>query len=230
MQLVNYGDRAKNDRITRMFSKVIRHSVWKSRWTIFIAGILLSALVLLGIRFATYHHEGTVHYHANFAVYLNGSRQEFKGPQYYQEVAICSAAHGITIPQQRAHMHDNINSVIHVHDHAVTWGQFFENLGWIVGSDFIVTDNGQTYKADDTNKLHVIINGQDFTDLTPITNTVIKDRDRLLLSFGSIDDATLQQEFKAVPSTAKHYDETKDPSSCSGDTAPTTSERLHHLF
>jgi hypothetical protein len=51
-----------------------------------------------------------------------------------------------------------------------------------------------------------------------------------LLSFGSQDEATLKLQFNSVPSTAKHYDETKDPSSCSGDTPPTTSERLHHLF
>jgi hypothetical protein len=213
-----------------MFKKVIGHPVWKARAVLFGLGAILGILVLLSIRFITYHHEGTVHFHANFAVYLNGQREAFKGPQYYQEVTVCSAEHGITIPQQRAHMHGNINSVIHVHDHAVTWGQFFENLGWYVGPDFIVTDSGTTYAANGTSKLHVIINDQDYTDLTPITNTLIKDRDRLLLSFGDVNDATLQQEFKTIPNTAKHYDDTKDPSSCSGDEAPTTSDRLHHLF
>jgi hypothetical protein len=221
---------AKVDKIGEMLKKLTGHPVWKSRWTIFIAGVLIAAVVLLGIRFATYHHEGTVHYHANFAVYIKDAREEFKGGQYYQEVNICSAEHGITMPQMRAHMHNNINDTIHIHDHAVTWGQFFENLGWVVGPDFIYTDTGQMYKADGANKLNLMINGQDYTDLTSITNTVIKDRDRLLLSFGNPDDATLKQQFSSVPSTAKHYDETKDPNSCSGDEAPTFSERIHHLF
>jgi hypothetical protein len=202
----------------------------KTAWPYVLIGFLLGFVVLLGIRFATYHHEGTTHYHANFAVFINGQREEFKGAQYYQEVSICSAATGITIPQQRAHMHDNINDIVHVHDHAVTWGQFFENLGWIVGPNFIQTDTGKTYTANDTDKLHVIINGQDYTDLTPITNTVIKDQSRLLLSFGNVDDQTVQKEYSSVATTAKHYDETADPSSCSGDTPPTVSERLHHLF
>lgn len=201
----------------------------RSRWLILVAGLLLGALVITAIRFFSYQPEH-VHYHANVAVYLNGKREEFKGPQYYQEVAICSATTGITIPQQRAHMHDNINSVVHVHDHAVTWGQFFENLGWTVGPDYIETDNGTRYIADATNKLHVIINGQDYTDLTPITNMVIKDKSRLLLSFGDIDKATLQQEYNTVPSTAAHYDATKDPASCSGNEKLTISQRLHHLF
>src|SRR5438309_6592742 len=97
----------------------------KNKWFLFGAGFVLGVLALLVVRFATYNPP-QVHYHANFALYINGQREEFKGAQYYQEVAICTT-NGITIPQQRAHMHDGINSVLHVHDHAVTWGQFFEN-------------------------------------------------------------------------------------------------------
>lgn len=199
------------------------------RGVLLVLGVLLGALVILAVRFFTYHPE-QVHYHANFAVYLNGQRDEFKGSQYYQEVAVCSSTTGITLPAQRAHMHDNINSVVHVHDHAVTWGQFFANLGWYVGPDFIETDNGTKYIADDTHKVHIILNGQDYTDLTPISNTLIKDRDRLLVSFGDISNQMLQVEYKSVPSTAKHYDESKDPASCAGSEKITTSQRLHHLF
>jgi hypothetical protein len=204
-------------------------SIFSRPWAVFVLGAVLAALVLLGIRFATYHPD-QVHYHANFALYINGKREEFKSPQYYQEVAVCSSTTGITAPQQRAHMHDNINDAIHVHDHAVTWGQFFENLGWYAGPDFIETNDGTKYIADDTNKLHILLDGQDYTDLTPITNMVIKDRSRLLVSYGNIDDATLQKEYKSVASSAKHYDESKDPASCAGSEKVTISERLHHLF
>src|SRR6185437_6056638 len=135
--------------------------LFKNGWLLFACGLALGVLVILAIRFFTYKPV-QVHYHANFAVYLNGQRQEFKGPQYYQEVAICSSTNDITIPQQRAHMHDNINSVVHVHDHAVTWGQFFENLGWYVGPNFIETDSGTLYTENDQDKLHILINGQDY--------------------------------------------------------------------
>jgi hypothetical protein len=204
-------------------------SILRSRWFALVGGLLLGALIILGIRFFTYSPD-QVHYHANFAVYINGKREEFKGPQYYQEVAICSSTTGITIPQQRTHMHDDINSLIHVHDHAVTWGQFFENLGWYVGPDFIQTDSDTRYVADETNKLNIVINGQDYTGLQAITNNVIKDRDRLLLSFGDVDQKTLDQQFKSVASTAKHYDESKDPASCAGSEKVTAKVRLHHLF
>lgn len=201
----------------------------KSWWFLLLVGIVLGALVLLVIRFFTYQPV-QVHYHANFAVYINNQREEFKGPQYYQEVAICSSTNDITIPQQRAHMHDNINSVVHVHDHAVTWGQFFENIGWYVGPNFIQTADGTMYQENGNDKLHIIINGQDYTDLTPITNMVIKDRSRLLVSYGDLSQSQLNSEYASVPNTAKHYDETPDPASCSGSEKITVSDRLHHLF
>ncbi len=194
-----------------------------------LAGLLIGILGVLCIRFVTYRPEHT-HYHANFAVYLNGTRNQFKGSQYYQSVAVCSAGRGITIPEQRAHMHDNINSAIHIHDHATTWGQFFENLGWSIGPNYIQTDNGTQYTEAADAKLHVIINGQDYTDLMSIANTVIKDKDRLLVSYGTIDNAALKQEYSSVPSTAQHYDESMDPQSCAGMDKVTLSDRLHHLF
>jgi hypothetical protein len=166
-------------------------------------------------------------------VYINGKREEFKGLQYYKEVATCSTYEGITDPGKRAHMHDNINSAVHVHDHAVTWEQFFNNLGWTVTAHMIETDDGTRYVDDETNKVHILADGQDYSGLDGISsfmNTVIKDRSRLLVSYGDASDQVLQKEFQSVPSTAKKYDETKDPSSCSGDEAAPLKVRLHHLF
>lgn len=202
---------------------------FKNTWPLLATGIVLGALIVLGTRFFTYKPV-QVHYHANFAVFINGHREEFTGSQYYQEIAVCSTTNGITTPLERAHMHDNVNSVIHVHDHAVTWGQFFENLGWYIGPDFIETADGHLYQASASDQLHILLDGQDYTGLTPITNTVIKDQSRLLVSFGNVDNGALQQEYKSVPATAKHYDETKDPASCAGSEKITVSERLHHLF
>jgi hypothetical protein len=206
-------------------ASTILHRRWQN-WLWLVTGVLLGALLILGIRFVTYHPT-VVHYHANFAVYINGSREEFKSPEYYQEVQICSL-NGAT-PESRAHMHEPDNGVIHIHDAAVTWGQFFENLGWFVGPDFIRTQTTM-YQEDATNKLNIILNGQNLTDLTTITDQVIQDKDRLLLSYGPADAALLQSQYKTVPDNAAHYDETKDPASCAGADAVTLSARLHHLF
>lgn len=201
----------------------------KKRSFAFVAGILLATLVILGIRFFSYavHH---THYHANFAVYINGQREEFKAAHYYEEIAACSAT-GPIQPAQRAHMHDETNSVLHVHDDGVTWEQFFNNIGWTLGPNFIQNDQRTLYVGDGTNRLNVILNGQNLTDLTNIANQTIKDEDRLLISFGDISNSTLAKEYKTVPATAHHYDITPDPASCSGAMDHVmVSDRFKHLF
>jgi len=201
----------------------------KSKWSFLVIGLLVGAVIILGIRFVTYSKPQT-HYHANFAVYINGQREEFKGPQYYEEIAACTT-NGPIQPAQRAHMHDGINSVIHVHDDGVTWDQFFENIGWYLGPNFIQDDKGNMYVENGDNKLNLVLNGQNLTDLTSLSNVVIKDEDRLLVSFGDINKATLDTEFKSVPSTAHHYDVTPDPASCAGQMGKVTAaDRFKHLF
>jgi hypothetical protein len=207
-----------------------RLSFLKSKWAFLVIGLLVGVLVILAIRFATYAGPKQTHYHANFAVYINGQREQFKGPQYYQEIAACTV-HGPIQPAQRAHMHDGINSVIHVHDDGVTWSQFFDNLGWSIGPNFIQNNQQTMYVENGDNKLNIELNGQNLTDLTSIANRVIKDRDRMLISFGDISNNTLQTQYNTVPATAKHYDETPDPASCAGQMEKVTiSDRFHHLF
>jgi hypothetical protein len=204
--------------------------LFKNKWMMLAAGIVLGALAVGVIRFATYSGPQQTHYHANFAVYLNGKREQFANPAYYEEISACTVS-GTIQPAQRAHMHDNINSVVHVHDDGVTWGQFFENLNWYVGPNFIQTRDGIMYHAAGSQKLHVMLNGDDLTGLGAITNQVIGDDDRLLISFGDISDTSLQKEYKTVPATAHHYDITNDPASCAGQMQKVTvSERLHHLL
>src|ERR1700752_157532 len=50
-------------------------------------------------------HEHEVHYHANFAVYINGQREEFKEFFYFEEIAACSDAYADN-PKGRVHMHE----------------------------------------------------------------------------------------------------------------------------
>ena len=45
-------------------------------------GAVIGALIILGVRFASYRPERT-HYHANFAVYINGQREASTHPPFY---------------------------------------------------------------------------------------------------------------------------------------------------
>ena len=209
-----------------MLSKCLEFVRTKS----FIAGacLLIGVVSVLSIRFFTYKVDA-IHYHANFALYINGQREEFKGVGYYSEIEMCTINKEV-VPNERAHMHDNINDVVHVEDHAVTWGQFFTNIGWIVGPTFIATPDGTIYAENSESKLHLLLNNKDYTDLGGLQNTVIKDNDKLLISFGSNSDTTLKQQYDAIPSTAKKYDNTKDPASCSGGHTTTMRDRFDHMF
>lgn len=189
---------------------------------------MLGAVIILGIRFVTYKPDD-VHYHANFALYINGQREMFKGSQNYEETEMCTAGTTMT-PIGRAHMHDNINNVVHVEDHAVTWGQFFENLGWYIGPDFVQGPDGTMHKASGNSQLHLVLNGQNYTGLGGLTDTVIKDKDKLLVSFGDESNATLTQEYSAIPSTAGKYDVSKDTGSCGSRGGVTMHDRLTHMI
>lgn len=210
-----------------MKAKLLR--ILQNKWFLAAGCLVLGAAIILGIRFATYHPADEVHYHANFALYINGQRELFKGSRYYEETEMCTANKTVTV-DERAHMHDNINDVVHVEDHAVTWGQFFTNLGWTLGPNFIQAPGDVLYVASGDQKLHIILNGQDYTDLGSIANNVIKDQDRLLVSFGNETNADLITQFASVPRTAHTYDVTPDPKSCSGHSDSTLRDRMMHLL
>lgn len=202
----------------------------KNKKVLLFAGVLFGALAILTIQFVTFAKPHKEHYHANYAVYINGVREKFEAPTYYQSVAVCGGDN-VTLPEQRAHMHEQISDAIHVHDSAVTYGQFFNNIGWNIGSDFIVNNQNEMFKEDGAKKLYVYINGQDFTGLTSLSNRVIGDKDRLLISYGEIDQATLDTQVKSVANTAPKYNDTPDPASCSGGSHETTlKDRFDSLF
>lgn len=190
-------------------------------------GLLVGVLAILAIRFVTYKPE-TVHYHANFAVYLNGKQQVFDSPMYFLDGG-CTMSTMMT-PEKRAHLAQGFPGVVHVQDTVTTWGQFFENLGWYVGPDFIETSDGTMYKMDGNSELHIIIDGQDYTGLGGITNQVIKDKDRLLLSYGDESQATVNKQYASVPNTAGKYDGMKNVSACGHTSKVTVKDRLAHLF
>lgn len=195
----------------------------QANWTL-AAGLLIGALIILLIRFFTYHQPGT-HYHANFKVYVNGQREQFSDPSYYEAAGPSCTEHEMMTPIERAHMHGNVNDVVHVHDDAVTWGQFFYNLGWVLDTKVIATPS-QTLLPDNSHKITFILNNEVMDN---VSNRVIGDQDKLLIDYGS-DIQTAKTEFSAITNKAADYDKGKDPASCGSHAAPTFSERLHHLL
>ena len=171
----------------------------------FVAGIIW----MTALRFILIKPEIT-HYHANFAVYINGKRETFKSFAYYEEIAACSSEYDNN-PKGRAHMHDNVNSIIHVHDKRVTWSDFFANLDWTLGKNFLQTDQGM-YQQTDDRQVYFILNG---ARVSRVDNKIIGDQDKLLVSFDTLV-ADVQPQFDTIQNEAEHFDSTEDPASCGG--------------
>lgn len=199
----------------------------KSKWFFAGAGLILGALLILGIRFISYQPEEGTHYHANLAVYINGQREQFANPIYYTEVEESCAAQGSVTPHERAHMHDNVNDAVHIEDEAVTWGHFFQNIGWAVDAKFIKTHD-QLLLADEQNKVTFILNGKP-TD--GINRLVVGNEDKLLVSYGTASGSDLDKYYQSIASTARKYNQTPDPASCGAShTEPSFRDRLNHLL
>ncbi len=186
-----------------------------------LAMFLLGAFVLFAFRFATFESDD-VHYHANFALYVNGQRDEFKSFTFYEEVTSCDV-HDADDAGGRAHMHDQNSGLVHVHAPGVTWSQFFTNLGYTLGNKVVVTDGGVYADGQDGNKLVFVLNGQ---TVRSVQDRLIKSTDRLLINYGKEDATALDARFKALPDDADKANKTSDPAACSGGQDTSLSQRL----
>lgn len=185
-------------------------------------GLGITLFVLLRFIFLS---PDVTHYHANFAVFLNNERVTFEGPGYYEEVQSCSSDE--TSPRGRVHMHQPDNNIAHVHDENVTWGHFFEGLGWALGPETLVTDD-QVYVTDDVRTLKFYINGA-LVD-SPY-NQVIQNEDQLLISYGeNSGDIKAQKAAVGEPVSAEVANTQHDPAACRGSEDSSISARLKNAI
>lgn len=199
----------------------------RNRLVFLAAGLVLGVLFLVAFRFAVAEPPEPTHYHANFAVWVNGERLDLSADQFMEDVGSCAAA-GAVLPRERAHLHNNNADVAHVHDQGVTWGQLLANLGMAAGNDFLVVPGGDLYQADAGRTMKFILNGK---PQFAVTNDLIRSGDRLLISFGPKGETeVLQTQFPAVAANAPEFNLRPDPASCSGAAEPTLWDRFRHAW
>lgn len=188
----------------------------------FVIGFVAGAALLITMRFITYSPK-IVHYHANFALFVNGEREDFDNFTFYEEVASCGSDDGNN-PKTRVHMHENVNDVIHVHDAGSTWGHLFSNLGFFLGNNILQTDGGIYVDGSEGGKrLKFILNGQESRS---IANQTIQSEDVLLINYGDESLEALQQRYEAIQRNAGEYNHKSDPASCKGSEKLSFVERL----
>ena len=192
-------------------SKIIRSAL---------AGLIAGALLLVAFRLVLL--PDAVHYHADFAVYVNGQQEKFESDLYYEEVQSCS---GSISPLSRTHLHQPDSTIVHVHDANVTWGHFFANLGWSLSNDVLQTDT-ELLTTTDSSKLRFILNGNSTRN---IANKNIESEDRLLISYGAID-VDLSEQYDSITTQAEEFNGTADPAACKGSDNGFTSRLKRALW
>ena len=183
---------------------------------------VVTLAMVFSIRFLYGVESNKVHYHAGLAVYIDGARQEFENPGYYVETTACGGDFSEK-PASRAHLHQPHPHVIHVHDKAVSWQNFFTNIGWGLNNQWLY-DGNYFYQNRSGKKLRFILNGQ-FVDY-PATK-VIGNADIMLIDYGNDPIEVLHQRFIEI----KREDVYKanlenDPASCSGQDQSSFFQRI----
>lgn len=81
--------------------------------------------------------EEKIHYHAGFIVYVDGKKQDFSDIKY-MDIEPCNApGHEVKEDDQveKAHLHDGVGDVVHVHRDNAKWKDLFTNIAYKLPDD-----------------------------------------------------------------------------------------------
>ena len=181
-------------------------------------GMALGALGLGAARFLWVPPPGATHFHANWAVYVDGERLDLSDQRYMEEVSSCYAVDGEVTPQARIHMHEGNHDVVHIHHLGTTWGHLAGNLGIGLGEGYLILSDGTRIFDGEEGRFTYILNGR---AVTSAHNELVASEDRLLISYGpeTLDELGTGR-FGEVATTAGEYNTREDPSTCSGSSEP----------
>jgi hypothetical protein len=190
-----------------------------------VASFFIGVLWFAALRFVLIQDK-TVHYHANFGLYVNGKKDPFDSFTQYEEVQACSG-NTTDNPRGRAHLHKPNPHVVHVHDNAVTWSAFFANVGYGISDKALTTTDGIFVEGQDGKHLSFILNGE---KVQTVANRIIGNKDALLISYGDDTEEALKKQYDDIPKDAEKVNSQYDPASCSGTKPMGIKERLQAAF
>lgn len=159
---------------------------------LFVCGILITYKI-----FNKPQLKNSIHYHAGFVVFDYGIKVDFSDLRY-MNVEPCQLhdSDEKETPEhnqlEKAHLHDRIGDVVHVHVEGSVWGDLFTNI---------------KYPLDYSN-VTAYINGEKISDLKSYP---IKANDSAVIFIGKVDEKLLNQ---AV--TADHIKEVESKSETCG--------------
>src|SRR5688500_3050606 len=119
---------------------MVKKTEFKLNWKKYFPLIIALIILFIGFIFlktkSQEKHEEEIHYHAGFMVYIDGKLQDFSEAKF-MSIAPCSeesdshqAKSKVEEQLEKAHLHDNIGDVVHVHRKGAFWGDLFKNIGF----------------------------------------------------------------------------------------------------
>ncbi len=174
-----------------------------------IVGVLIAAVVVLAVLLILSSGEdgpvtvvcepGTpgcelrqsVHWHADFALYIRGERFDFSDERFVSDEE--------DELSENVHIHGTRYGVVHVHREGTTWREFFHSLGFELTDTCLTLPDGEQLCTSDTERLSFMLNG---VKLDTLAFQDITDIDRALISFGTESDEELLQQYAKVSDEA----------------------------
>jgi hypothetical protein len=84
-----------------------------------------------------------VHYHAGFTVYIDGVKQDYSDYKYMNFVPCSEHDQKKSKAEEqieKAHLHDGVGDVVHVHRSGGKWRDLFKNIGVDLPGDLPILD------------------------------------------------------------------------------------------
>lgn len=109
------------------------HGVKNKLWVILAVVVVAASGWWIGWR----GRQASVHYHAGFRIYLDGVLQDYRDYRYMNYTA-CSEHEEESAEEEqmeKAHLHDQVGDVVHVHRTGGEWGDLLKNAGIALPSD-----------------------------------------------------------------------------------------------
>ena len=129
---------------------------------------------------------GSTHEHAAFKLFINGQSIDFSQPKYQ-------------VKSQYIHFEGGDGNTIHKHATGVDIDFLFETIGIKFTSECLTMDNGTQYCNEGSNTLKFFVNGG---RNNMYNNYVLKDNDKILISYGAEEQQQIDEQLKTVESLA----------------------------
>lgn len=134
----------------------------------------------------------STHKHADVKVYINGNAADFSQRKYQ-------------LASRYIHFEEGLGDVAHIHAIGLTIGHLFKSLGGDINNNCVTLDS-QNYCREESKMLKFYVNNKPNSEFD---NYVIKDMDKLLISYGDENESEIKKQLDSVTNLAQKFSSIK---------------------